>query len=273
MLATTAGTIAGTIAGDRRKVMANANSERSGCMKSVVDFHTHVLPQVDDGSASIEESLALLRMEAEQGIRQVVATPHFYAQVDAIKPFLERRTAALSRLREAMQDDPTLPQLSIGAEVHYFSGIGKADILEALAIDNGYCVMIEMPMREWTDQMYWDLENIHQNFGLVPIVAHIDRYISPLNNHGIPERLMELPVIVQANASFFQRFSTRGLALRMLEKRQIHLIGSDCHNLNYRPVNIKPTIDLIQSKLGQQTIARINALEQKILTASSENIV
>ena len=242
-------------------------------MRSVVDFHTHVLPQIDDGSASIEESLALLRMEAEQGVRQVVATPHFYAQTDALKPFLERRSAVVSRLREAMKDDPTLPQLSIGAEVHYFSGIGKADILMELTIGNGHCVLIEMPMREWTDRMYQDLENIHQNFGLVPIVAHVDRYISPLNDHGIPNRLMEFPVIVQANAAFFQRFSTRGLALRMLEKRQIHLIGSDCHSLNYRPVNIKPTVDLIQGKLGQQTIARINALEQKILTASSKNIV
>lgn len=242
-------------------------------MRSVADFHTHVLPQIDDGSTSIAESLALLRMEAEQGVRQVVATPHFYAQTDALKPFLERRTAALNRLRDAMQDDPALPQISLGAEVHYFPGIGKADILTELTINNGHCVLIEMPMTEWTDRMYRDLESIYQNFGLVPIVAHVDRYIGPLNDHGITKRLMQMPVIVQANAAFFQRFSTRRLALRMLEKRQINLIGSDCHNLNYRPVNIKPTVDLIQSKLGQQTIARINALERKILMAKGKDVV
>lgn len=235
-------------------------------MSTVVDFHTHVLPRLDDGSKSVEESLALLRMEAEQGIRQVVATPHFYAQVDAPKPFLERRAAAVSRLREAMEDFPELPRLSVGAEVHYFTGIGDVDILPELAIDNGRYVLIEMPMADWTDRMYLELENIHDHLGLTPIIAHVDRYIGPMQTYGIPERLMELPVVIQANAGFFQRLSTKRMALRMLQKGQIHLLGSDCHNLKDRPVNIKQTVDLIEKKLGQEAIAKINDWERRILT-------
>ena len=242
-------------------------------MSSVVDFHTHVLPGIDDGSTSIEESLAMLRMEAEQGVRRVVATPHFYAQIDAPKPFLERRTAAVSRLREAMQAFPELPRLSVGTEVHYFSGIGDVDILPELAIDNGRYVLIEMPMTVWTDKMYRELENIHENFGLTPIVAHVDRYIGPMQTYGIPEQLMELPVLVQANASFFQRFSTKHMALRMLERGQIHLLGSDCHNLKDRPVNIKQTVDLIEKKLGREAISRINDRERMILSEQIKNIV
>lgn len=242
-------------------------------MSTVVDFHTHVLPRIDDGSASIEESLALLRMEAEQGVRRVVATPHFYAQVDAPKPFLERRAAAVSRLREAMKAFPELPQLSVGAEVHYFPGIGDADILSELAIDNGRYVLIEMPMADWTDRMYRELENINEHFGLIPIIAHVDRYIGPMQTYGIPERLMELPVVIQANAGFFQRFSTKRLALRMLQKGQIHLLGSDCHNLKDRPVNIRQTLDLIEKKLGQEAIARINDWERRILPEWTGNIV
>ena len=234
-------------------------------MSSIVDFHTHVLPGIDDGSASVEESLALLRMEAEQGVRHVVATPHFYAQVDAPKPFLERRAAAVSMLREAMKAFPELPRLSVGAEVHYFSGIGDADILPELAIDNGPYVLIEMPMAVWTDKMYRELENIHERFGLTPIVAHVDRYIGPMQTYGIPERLMELPVLIQANAGFFQRFTTKRMALRMLEQGQIHLLGSDCHNLKDRPVNIKQTVDLIEKKLGLEAIAWINDCERRIL--------
>lgn len=242
-------------------------------MSTVVDFHTHVLPRIDDGSASIEESLALLRMEAEQGVRRVVATPHFYAQVDAPKPFLERRAAAVSRLREAMKAFPELPRLSVGAEVHYFPGIGDADILSELAIDNGRYVLIEMPMADWTDRMYRELENINEHFGLIPIIAHVDRYIGPMQTYGIPERLMELPVVIQANAGFFQRFSTKRLALRMLQKGQIHLLGSDCHNLKDRPVNIRQTLDLIEKKLGQEAIARINDWERRILPEWTGNIV
>lgn len=234
-------------------------------MSSTADFHTHVLPKIDDGSTSVAESLALLRAEADQGITRVVATPHFYARYDTPKQFLRRRDAAVRRLREAMEPFPELPRLSVGAEVHYFPGIGEADVLSALAIDNGSYVLVEMPMTVWTDRMYEELENIHDNLGLTPIIAHIDRYIGPFRTYGIPECLSELPVVVQANASFFCRFSTRRMALRMLNAEQIHLLGSDCHNMTDRPVNIRQAIDLIGKKLGPDAISRINDLEGRIL--------
>lgn len=50
-------------------------------MNGIMDFHSHILPGIDDGSASLEESIAMLRMEAEQGITHVIATPHFYASM------------------------------------------------------------------------------------------------------------------------------------------------------------------------------------------------
>ena len=121
--------------------------------------------------------------------------------------------------------------------------------------------------------MYRELENIHDHFGLTPIIAHVDRYIGPVKTYGIPECLMELPVVVQANAGFFQRISTRRLALRMLQKGQIHLLGSDCHNLKNRPVNIRQAVDLIEKKLGQEALSRINAFEGRILSKQSGNIV
>ena len=241
-------------------------------MSSVVDFHTHVLPKIDDGSSSVKESLEMLQMEAEQGVRRVVATPHFYAQVDSVKAFLERREAAVSRLLDAMESVPNLPRLSVGAEVYYFPGIGEAQSLLDLAIDNGRFVLVEMPMSVWTDKMYQELENIHKNLGLIPIVAHVDRYIGPIQTYGIPERLMDLPVLVQANASFFQRFSTKRMALRMLEKGQIHLVGSDCHNMKDRTVNIRQAIGLIERKLGQDAIARLNASERWVLSEQSKNM-
>lgn len=234
-------------------------------MSTVVDFHTHVLPGIDDGSASVDESLAMLRAEAEQGICRVVATPHFYAHYDTPKRFLERRRESVDRLREAMEPFPELPKLSVGAEVHYFPGIGDADILTDMAIDGGRHLLIEMPMVPWTDRMYQDLQSIRDSLGLTPIVAHVDRYIGPMQTYGIPERLAELPVAVQANAGFFQRFFTKRMALRMLREGQIHLLGSDCHNMRDRPVNIRKTVDLIEKKLGQEVIARINACEGRIL--------
>ena len=66
----------------------------------VTDFHTHVLPGMDDGSASLSESIAMLREAFQQGITHVVATPHFYPQKDSPEEFLRRRQVAEDRLRE-----------------------------------------------------------------------------------------------------------------------------------------------------------------------------
>ena len=105
--------------------------------------------------------------------------------------------------------------------------------------------------------MYRELENISLKQDLIPIVAHMDRYISPFRTYNIPEYLADLPVLVQANASFFLQRSTRRLALKLLEKDQIQLLGSDCHNLSSRKPNLGKAVEIIRQKLGQEALDRI----------------
>ena len=223
-----------------------------------LDFHSHILPQIDDGSSSVEESIELLKMEAEQGITHVVATPHFYAHHDSPEKFLARRAEAKARLDEAMEKYPGLPRVSLGAEVYFFRGISDSDILSELTIDNKRYILIEMPEAPWTDGMYSELEAIATRRGITPIMAHMDRYIRPLKTYRIPERFEELPVLVQANASFFLRggFTTK-MALKLLKEDKIQLIGSDCHNLSVRPPRIGSALEVIEKELGKKYIDRI----------------
>lgn len=204
-------------------------------------------------------------MEAEQGIRHVVATPHFYAQHDSPEQFLKRRRASEMYLREVMAGFKGLPQISIGAEVYYFSGMSESDILSELTIQNTKYILVEMPLSTWTNQMYDELYKIRAKRGLTPIIAHVDRYISPFMTHRIPERLKELPVLVQANAEFFLLRSTQRMAMRMLRKDRIHLLGSDCHNLTERMPNLGMAVQKIEQHLGKETIKQINFYEDEIL--------
>ena len=108
-------------------------------MYGMVDFHTHILPKIDDGSKSVEESLAMLRSEWEQGIQEVVLTPHFYPQMDDPREFLARRQASFERLQAAMGEE-ALPKLRLGAEVYFYYGMSNSEILKELVIsyDNEY---------------------------------------------------------------------------------------------------------------------------------------
>lgn len=235
-------------------------------MKGIVDFHSHILPAVDDGSESLKESMAMLKRSAEQGISHVVATPHFYPRHDSPERFLSRRREAELRLREEMAKYPGLPKLSIGAEVHYFPGISDSDILAELTINQKRCILIEMPMSPWTSNMYRELEGIQVKQGLTPIIAHIDRYIRPLKTNRIPEHLQELPVYVQANAGFFLDRFTAGMAIRLLRKDQIQLLGSDCHNLTTRVPNLGPAAQQIEKRLGCEVLERIRFYQNEVLS-------
>lgn len=231
----------------------------------LTDFHSHILPGVDDGSKSVEQSLEMLRMEAAQGIRRVIATPHFYPRHDSPERFLRRRAEALNRLQEAMEIEEGLPQIELAAEIYFFSGISDSEVLSQLTIGQKRCILLEMPHSPWTDSMYRELEGICVKQGLTPVIAHVDRYIRPFKSYGIPERLKELPVLVQANAEFFLSGSTRRMALRMLKKGQIHVLGSDCHNLKDRKPNLGDAVRLIQERLGPEHLDWIRTHEQEIL--------
>lgn len=234
-------------------------------MAQITDFHSHILPGIDDGSASVEESIAMLRMEAEQGIDHVIATPHFYAKHDSPEEFLKRRNEAEILLREEMAKYDGLPQLSVGAEVYFFSGIADSDVLRELTIDKKECMILEMPPDSWTHSMYREIEGISVRQGITPIIAHIDRYIRPFKTRQIMERLEHLPVLIQANASFFLFPHTKRLALRMLKEDRIHLLGSDCHNLVLRPPNLGQAIELIEKRLGTDALLTIEEYQDILL--------
>ena len=69
----------------------------------MIDFHTHILPRMDDGSRSVEESLEMLDSMRQQGVKTVFATPHFYANDESVDSFLERREASLKAMRRWMK--------------------------------------------------------------------------------------------------------------------------------------------------------------------------
>lgn len=229
----------------------------------IIDIHSHVLPKMDDGSSSLEESIELLKMEAQQGIDRVAATPHFYARYDRPDTFLARRKEAEMRLREEMQKHDDLPELLIGAEVLFFHGISQSDAISDLTIGANRCILLEMDGVLWNNSVFQELEDICRDRQMTPIIAHVERYISPMRANKHLSRLLELPVLIQCNASFFLDRRTKRMALRMLKNGQVHLLGSDCHSVAHRPPRLGAAVDLIAKELGQDALDPIHAIEKK----------
>lgn len=223
--------------------------------KVMIDFHSHALHGVDDGSKSLEESLEMLEQSAQQGISVMALTPHFYGDKDAPERFLSRRAMAMEQLLQAKK--PHHPKLLAGAEVCYFSGIQRAKEISQLCLEGTPFLLLEMPFVPWTERMLNDLWEMNQNSENVVVLAHIDRYIS-MQKAGVIQTLVNSGIKLQANANSFLNWHKRPRMLRMMKQRQISFLGSDCHNLTTRPPGMEDAQKLIARKLGSSAIQAMN---------------
>lgn len=226
------------------------------------DLHTHILPGIDDGSPDVEVSVQMLDAMWAQGVRRVAATPHFYANHDTPQRFLRRRTEAAEKLRQVWKW-PEL-ELRVGAEVHYFEGISDCDALADFAIEGTGLILVEMNAAPWSERVFAELEEIKRKHGLTPVVAHLDRYITPLRSFGIPKRLQELGVLVQVNANSLLHGSGRRMVLNLLKRGQAQLLGSDCHSMGSRKPDVAAAWSILENKLDAETLEELSRLEDAI---------
>ena len=220
-----------------------------------IDLHSHVLPEFDDGSHSVEMSIAMLRREMEQSVDVVCATSHYYARQNSIPDFCARRAEALERLSAVLTDD--LPRVLPAAEVAYFSHMEEQD-LEPLCIRGTRTLMLEMPFADWTDLQVEAVEALALDCGYQVVLVHPERFCFSGSNRSQLRRLAQLPIGLQVNAGSLIRWQTRRLALDLLQLAQMPLLGSDCHNLTSRPPNLKGGRHIIRKKLGEEFLKQMD---------------
>lgn len=205
----------------------------------MIDFHSHILPGVDDGPETLEESLTMLRDSFLQGTDLMVSTSHFYAADEYPKEFLKRRNVSARQLKNAiLLSAEVYPRVVLGAEVLFFPGISDAEGIELLQIGKTGNILIEPPMVPWTEDMLDEIQQLGQNFNLIPVIAHVDRYMTMLQDTSLIDRVLRRDLVVQVNGSYFLNPKTRKAAFANLKAGKIQLIGSDCHNLDFRPPNL-----------------------------------
>ena len=221
----------------------------------MIDFHSHILPQMDDGSHSVEESQAMLESLARQGIDTVVATPHFYANDESVSEFTARREKSLESLKGILNDET--PEILLGAEVKYYEGISRLSELSELCIQNSGLLLLEMPMKRWTEYTLRELVDISCSGKITLVLAHFERYMK-FQKAGVIESLLKDGVLLQINASFVCEFLSKRQAITLLKRQAVHFIGSDCHNMSDRPPNIGKAYEIIQKRLGNGFLDAFN---------------
>ena len=242
-------------------------------MEMTTDFHTHVLPGIDDGSKDIEMTERMLQAEAEQGVSHVYATPHFYAHRRSVQQFLERRERSYDKVRHLLEKHPGLPEISVGAEVYYFNGMGRAEQLKDLCIQGTDILLLEMPFDQWHSEQLKDVKDIINRLGLRVVLAHVERYEGLQKHRGVWEEILSLPLTIQMNAGSFITGFGSGMHARhtakfcfdMLAAHDNCIIGTDCHNLTDRAPNLAQARQIIEKKAGRGRLTQLDEYTEKLL--------
>ena len=231
-----------------------------------VDFHSHVVPGVDDGSKNTDMSLQMLRSMRQQGTDLVVATPHFYMGRTAPEEYLEKISDACYLLREAIEKSgEEVPQMVLGYEVYYFKGISQANFINLFTIGNSSYILLELPTRPLTNADVEDIYRIRANQGLTPILAHVERYLAFEHFDFLQDMIRQGVLLAQVNADSLLRWSTRKKALEFLKSGSAQFVGSDAHNIEQRAPHLGEAMAMIEKKAGKELVQRIDRDSEKLI--------
>lgn len=230
----------------------------------MIDFHTHILPKMDDGSKTVEESIKMLSSYPDY-VTDVFLTPHFNPRYESPSSFLLRRKEAFNNLCEEIKKSQIkTPSLHLGAEVAFYDGINNSEEIKDLIISGTNLLLVEMPHGIWTKRMLQELINLKVYKNVVPVLAHFDRYgFITKNNKEIFDYYISNGGLVQVNTSALYKFFERKKFFSLLYKNKVHFLGTDAHNTNNR----KPDFDIALNFLKknyQKTISIIQNNENFI---------
>ena len=219
----------------------------------MTDIHTHILPQMDDGAETVQESLQLLQMQTQQGVDAVFLTPHFFGNKEPIQSFLKRRQTSWNLLEENLPVD--YPRLVLGAEVAWFSGIERLEYLEDLCLGTSKCLLLELPYRTWNANLPEEVFRFACTSGVIPVLAHLERYI-PCQKPELIRDFLQMGLPMQVGADSLCKLFQRRRVRKLLQQGQ-WILASDCHGTRHRAPCMKQAADYLYQHMDRQQVDRM----------------
>lgn len=230
-----------------------------------LDIHAHILPAVDDGAKDMKTAVVLLEMLKEQGVTDVIATPHFYPDTDNAEEFAELTQNAYNELKEEIKYKD-LPNVYIGCELRYFSGMGKSRAIKQFVIKDTKYLLLELPYgAAITKTVLQDIIDISERQGLTPILAHIERYSKVPGFKKLLKLISDGYALAHINAGAVVTKETTRLCDKLIKGGYVSFLASDTHSPNNRPPLIKQAFDKIGERLGRSAANRLKYKSARLL--------
>lgn len=232
----------------------------------MIDMHSHVLPNIDDGARNIEETFHLIQEAQEVGFEAIIATSHYmegYYETNT-----PEREVWVNAIYQKLQEKNTNMKLYLGNEVYLSENMisllqeGKASTIN----DTSY-VLFEMPLNAKPFNLY-DVIYEMMRYNLVPILAHPERYTFVQEEPEIIYDLIEKGVLMQSNyASIIGYYGEKAqiIVKKLLENNMVHFLGSDAHREKTIYPQIPQILEEIRDIVGEDKLEELTTRNPKLV--------
>lgn len=222
------------------------------------DIHTHLLPGVDDGSCSMEETMIMIRIALSQGIQTIIATPHYAVGRKNVSVEELERIRGLVEVEAKKQNDNI--RILLGNEIFYSDSIIEAlNKKQALTLAGSKYVLVEFSYEESYRVIYRALAKLIRS-GYIPILAHVERYYYLHKSKEAISELIKMGCYMQMNCNsliggiFNKRASYHR---KIIDQGMIHFLASDCHDFKNRIPNMEKAVQVLLKKCDADIIDQI----------------
>ena len=231
----------------------------------MIDFHTHIIPNIDDGSRNIEETISLIKEAKEAGFEGVVLTSHYienYYETD-----VPERDMWVKAISDNLRNKGIETDLYLANEIYMSENM--MDLLinrKASTINNSSYVLFEMPLNTEPMNLYDVIYSLQEN-KLIPVLAHPERYSFIQKEPELVYDLIEKGVLMQANyGSILGQYGEKAemIVRKFFENNMIHFLGSDVHRQNTIYKMIPQALDEIRAIIGDEKLEELTTENPKL---------
>jgi len=233
----------------------------------MIEIHSHILPGIDDGSKTIDESIEIIKNAIDNGVTDIILTPHYIVGSDYMVNNADKKKL-LTKLKTRLKKENIDINLYLGNEVFVENNMPELiDNNEITTINNSKYLLFELPMNysfNGLDNVIFDL----RNKGYYPIIAHPERYAFLKENPKLIEDLIDKGALFQGNiGSFIGSYGkrTKEVALLYIKHNIYTFIGTDTHHTNNPFYNsIEEVKQLLKKYISEDEIKNLfinNALK------------
>lgn len=239
----------------------------------MIDIHTHILFNVDDGSDTINESVALIKSAEKAGVTHIILTPHYTgSSLDDYKN--ENVDENFKELSEEVNKRNINVKLFLGNEVAIYSNVYETlNDVKVKTLANSRYMLIEFPMQS---NVGYCLNTIYEMKvrNIIPIIAHPERCECFKKDITLVEKAIEEGALIQVNlGSFFGDYGLKSkrIAKVLLKRNQIHFIATDNHHIiNNKYTVLEERLCKLSWRIGEAKLQKLTRENQEKILNNEE---